>query len=219
VAARAICVPRSANRRSAEDTDEAIDIARDSYDANQHVSSATTVDLGAIYDTPHYHVGLTLANLTEPAFDYGAVGTNCAALTGDAQYNCYTAAYFSNRIALHETWTLERRATLDGGWLFAGGAGSLTASVDLNEVHDPVGDLAQSASVQIAYATRTHWLPDVRLGFHRNLAGTQLGTATVGATFFEVMSLDLACGLERTDIDGTAMPRTFGFRFGFEMSF
>jgi hypothetical protein len=204
---------------SAEDADEAIDIAKDSYDNNERASSGVTVDVGAVYDTPHYHVGLTLANLTEPRFEYGEIGTSCAAQTGDAQYNCYTAAYFSDRIALRETWTLERRATVDAGLLFAGGAGAVTTRVDLNEVHDPVGDLAQAASVQLAYQTRTHWLPDVRLGYHRNLAGTRLSSASVGATFFDVMHIDVACGLERTDIDGTTVPRTFGFSFGFEMSF
>lgn len=204
---------------SAEDSDEAIDLAKDSYDANEHVSSGVTVDLGAIYDTPHYHVGLTLANLTEPRFEYGAIGTNCGALTGDAQYNCFAAAYFSHRIALDETWTLERRATVDGGLFFAGGAGTVTARMDLNEVHDPVGDLEQAASVGVAYRTRTSWLPDLRAGYHRNFAGTQLSRASAGATFFDVMHIDLACGLERTDIDGTSVPRTLAFSFGFELSF
>jgi hypothetical protein len=204
---------------SAEDTDEAIDIVRDSYDANALASSAVTADAGVIYDAPHYRVGLTLANLIEPRFEYGAIGTGCATHTGDAQYNCYTAAYFSDRIALEETWTLERRATVDGALLFAGGAGSLVARADLDEVHDPVGDLVQSAGVELAYRTRTNWLPDLRVGYQRNLAGTQLSSANVGATFFDVMHVDVACGLERTDIDGTTVPRTFEFGFGFEMSF
>jgi hypothetical protein len=203
---------------SAEDSDEAVDLVKESYDANEHASQALTADVGAIYDAPHYHLGLTLANLTEPEFDYGAIGTNCAAYSGDAQYNCYSAAYFADRIALHETWTLERLATLEAGLQFAGGAGSLNASVNLNEVHDPVGDLNQNAHLAVGYRTRTPWLPDFRASYRRNLAGTQLSTATVGVSFFGAVHLDVACGLEKTLIEGRSVPRTFGINLGFEFS-
>jgi hypothetical protein len=204
---------------SAEDADEAVDIARDSYDANQHSSHGISLDVGAIYDSPHYHLGLTLANLTEPEFEYGPLGVDCGSQQGDAQFNCYTAVYFADRIALRETWTLERLATLDGGWRFAGGAGHLSARVDLNDVHDPVGDLAQHAQVTLAYQTRTPWLPDLRAGYRRNLAGTQLASASLGVSFFQLVHLDLDCGLEDTLIDGRAVPRSVGFNLGFHWNY
>ncbi len=36
---------------------------------------------------------------------------------------------------------------------FASGTGSLAASVDLNDVHDPVGDLNQNLKVALGYKT------------------------------------------------------------------
>jgi len=202
----------------ADDADVA-DIVKDAYDANERTSSAVTADLGTIYSSASYSLGLTLANLTEPKFEYGAIGADCADMLGGAQYNCYTARFFANRIALTETWTLERLATVEGALSFAGGAGTLSGSVDLNAVHDPVGDLTQGAHVALGYKTKTAWLPDFRVGYRRNMAGTKLSTASVGVTFFGAVHLDVACGLESTRIEGNSVPRTFGINLGFEMSY
>ncbi len=202
-----------------DDDDDVEDVLKDAYDANEHKSSNVTLDVGAIYATDRYRVGLTLANLTEPDFKYGTIGVDCHTLSGDAQHNCYTAAYFSDRIALSETWTLERLATVEGAVFFADGRGTLSASVDLNEVHDPVGDLNQNLAVSLGYRTSTRFLPDVRLGYRKNLAGSKLGTASVGFTFFRRLHLDVAYGLDSTEIDNKSMPRTFAFNLGFEMSY
>lgn len=202
-----------------EDDNDVEDVLKDSYDVNERKSSNVTVDVGAIYDAANYRVGVTFANLTEPDFEYGAIGSNCGLLSGSAQYNCFTAAYFSDRIALNETWTLERLATLEGAVFFASGAGSLAASVDLNEVHDPVGDLNQNLKVALGYKTQTNWLPDLRAGYRKNLAGTELSSASLGFTFFGAVHLDVSCGLESTKIDGSSVPRTAAFNLGFEMSY
>lgn len=204
---------------SVEDDEDVEDIIKDAYDANERKSSEVTVDVGAIYSTPNYRVGVTFANLTEPEFEYGPIGLNCSALTGDAQYNCFTAAFYGDRIALDETWTLEQLTTVEGVLMFADGAGSLSASVDLNEVHDPVGDLNQGVNVALGYKTQSGWLPDVRVGYRKNLAGTKLSSALLGFTFFGAVHLDVACGLESTEIDGSSVPRTLGLNLGFEMSY
>ena len=202
-----------------EDDEDVEDVLKDSYDVNERKSSNVTVDVGAIYDASNYRVGVTLANLTEPDFKYGAIGNNCGSLSGNAQYNCFTAAYFGNRIALNETWTLERLATLEGAVFFASGAGSLAASSDLNDVHDPVGDLNQNLKVALGYKTQTNWLPDVRVGYGKNLAGSELSSASLGFTFFSAVHFDVSCGLESTNIDGSSVPRTLAFNLGFEMSY
>lgn len=204
---------------SIEDDEDVQDVLEDSYDANERKSSNVTVDVGAIYDADNYRVGVTLANLTEPDFEYGVIGANCELLSGSAQYNCFSAAHFGDRIALNETWTLERLATLEGAVFFASGKGSLAASVDLNDVHDPVGDLNQNAKVALGYKTQTHWLPDLRVGYRKNLAGSELSSASVGVTFFGAVHFDVSCSLESTDIDGSSVPRTAAFNLGFEMSY
>ena len=204
---------------SIDDDDDVEDVLTDAYDANERTSSNVTLDIGAIYSTDAYRLGLTVANLTEPKFEYGAIGVDCHALSGSAQYNCYTANFFSDRIALNETWTLERLATLEGALMFAGGAGALSTAVDLNDVHDPVGDLQQNVVVSLGYKTQTPWLPDVRVGYRKNLAGTKLSTASFGVTFFRRIHLDAAYGLESTEIDGSSMPRNLAINLGFEMSY
>lgn len=199
--------------------DDVEDIVKDTYDANEHESSHVTLDIGAIYSTDNYRIGLTLANLTEPEFKYGTIGNDCHLLSGSAQHNCYAPRYFSDRLALSETWTLERLATVEGAWFFADGRGTLSGALDLNEVRDPVGDLNQSFAVSLGYKTLTRLLPDVCIGYRKNLAGTKLDTATFGMTFFRRLHLDVAWGLKSTVIDDRSMPRNFALNLGFEMTY
>jgi hypothetical protein len=201
-----------------EDEDIA-DVLEDNYDTNRRTSSNVTFDVGAIFNGSNYRVGLTLANFTEPDFKYGAIGSNCGNLSGSAQQHCYTAQLYRDRIDLTETWTLERQATLEGAWFFAGGAGSLSASVDLNDVRDPVGDAYQNLNVALGYKTQSNLLPDLRLGYRKNLAGSELSTASVGFTFLRRVHLDVAWGLESTEIDGSSLPRNMAINLGFEMSY
>lgn len=120
---------------------------------------------------------------------------------------------------MSETWTLERLATVEGAWFFADGRGTLSGALDLNEVRDPVGDLNQSFAVSLGYKTLTRLLPDVRIGYRKNLAGTKLDTATFGMTFFRRLHLDVAWGLKSTVIDDRSMPRNFALNLGFEMTY
>jgi len=199
--------------------DDVGDVVRDTWDENERTSNNLTADLGAVLSGSNYRIGLTVANLTEPEFDYGRVGTNCASLTGNAQFNCFTALSFANRINLSETWTLERLATAEAAFLFANGAGSLSVAVDLNEVNDPVGDANQWFAAAVSYLPESAWIPGARVGYRKNLAGSELSMVTAGLTFFKRVHLDAAYGLESTKVDGDSVPRVFALNLGIEMSF
>ncbi len=103
--------------------------------------------------------------------------------------------------------------------MFADGRGNIAATVDLDDVHDAVGDLQQGFTAAIGYNTRTPWLPGVRLGYRKNLAGTKLSSASAGVTFFDRVHLDAAVGLKSTRVDGNSVPRTMALNLGFEMSY
>ncbi len=199
--------------------DDAEDVVRDSWDENERTSSNLTADLGVVFAGANYRIGLTLANLTEPEFDYGRIGADCDKLTGNAQFNCYTAASFADRINLSETWTLERLATAEAAFLFANGAGSVSISVDLNEVNDPVGAPNQWLAAAVAYMPESTWVPGARVGYRKNLAGSELSMITAGLSFFKRVHLDVAYGLESTKVDGNSVPRVFAFNLGIETSF
>lgn len=198
---------------------DVLDVLKDNYDRDEYSSSAVTADLGILWSAPRWLLGLTVENLSEPEFDYGQIGLDCGSSVGQAGDNCWVAANFGNEIALQETWVLERQATADAAWYFAGGRGVVAASMALNEVNDPVGDAQQWAQVSIGYDTATRLLPAVRVGYMENLAGTELSAATLGLTFLGAINLDLAYGLDSTEVDGTGVPRFAAFNLGAELRF
>lgn len=209
------------------DDDDISDIISDQYDTNEKKSTQASVDLGVSYQIDNWRGGLTLKNINEPEFDYGALdnsgGSNCAALPGgSAEYaNCMAANHFAadGRLQAREKWVLERQATLDGSYSFASGRGLLGFSYDLDGASTPTGDEQQMLSVVAAYQADSVWLPGVRAGYHSNRKGSQLSSISVGLTWFNRLTMDVLMGTEDTKIDGSSVPRTAAFSLGWQSRF
>ena len=203
------------------DDDEVSDAIRDEFDENTVDTTQVGLDLGLFWSMPNGQLGITFANINEPEFDYGDVGTNCGAIT-DAirQSNCYVAQNrYSNEIDLNETAVMNAQTTIEGAlytenknWLISGAA-------DLNSVYDLVGRESQYLSTSASYFSNSYLIPNFRVGLSKNLAGSKLTTVGVGTTFFGIMNIDVAASIEQVEIDGTKVPRYFGFNIGFEEKF
>ncbi len=196
------------------------DVVRDDYSNNQVSSSGLGLDIGFIWVAPRYQLGVTFANLNEPSFDYGAVGQNCASLTGASADNCFVANDFANNgiIDATETYTMGAVTTLDGAFAITP-RWYVTGSYDVNEYNDPVGDKVQMASIATTWIPKSRWIPGLRLGYHSNLTGSQLSQASLGTTLFSVLNLDLSVGLDNTKIDDETYPRSLAINMGFEQRY
>ncbi|WP_082027771.1 conjugal transfer protein TraF [Isoalcanivorax pacificus] len=205
------------------DDDDIGDIISDQYDTNEKKSTNISIDLGAIYRINNWSAGLTLKNINEPEFDYGAVGQNCASLPGGSQEyaNCMAADYFAQngRISASEKWVMASQATVDGSYSFNNGRGMVGFSYDLTDVNTPTGDLQQMLSLMTAYQSPKIWLPGVRAGYHTNQKGSQLSSVSVGLTWFNRLTFDVLMGLEDTEIDGDKLPRTAAVSLGWQSRF
>lgn len=198
---------------SFEDNDVS-DVISDEYDQNQETSSTLGVDVGVLWDGGRYQVGLTIANLIEPTFDYGAVGSNCST------DSCFAAANFVTRGELNgrEVHRMEAVTTVDASyaiysnWFVAG-------SFDLADYNDAVGDDLQWMSVATSFMPRMRWIPGMRLGYRENLAGSKLSQLTFGMTLFGALNLDVLYGLDDIEVDDSTVPRSMAFNFGFEQQF
>jgi hypothetical protein len=173
------------------------------------------LDAGLLWVADNYRLGLTFMNLNEPAFDYEAVGQNCAA--GDDA--CFLAQAHSDEIALKETHTKDRQAKLEATVYSDSRNFFLAGAVDSNPVRGPVGNEIQWATASTGYATNSWWIPGIRVGYRKNLAGTQLSMVTAGLTLFKTINVDAAYGLESTQYDGQSIPRTAMVNVGLELSF
>jgi hypothetical protein len=203
------------------DNDDVSDAINDEFDENTVDTTQVGLDFGLLWSMQNGQVGLTFANINEPEFDYGDVGKNCSAITDTIrQANCFVAQNrFSDEIDLSETAVMNAQTTVEGAlfsenrnWLISGAA-------DLNSVYDLVGRESQYVSASASYFSGSYLIPSVRFGLSNNLAGSKLTSVGFGTTLFGVVNIDLSASLDTVEIDGTTVPRQFGFNIGFEEKF
>jgi hypothetical protein len=201
------------------ENEDVMDVIQDEYDQSEQNNYG--VDFGVSWVNKKYQLGLTLANLNEPSFNYTDFVNNCAQLSAStARNNCQAANNFIRkaRINRKEKHVMSVQGTLDATywimsrWVVAG-------SYDLVELEDVMGDELQWMSIATAFVPMNRWMPGLRLGYRKNLVGESLASANVGATYFGVFNLDLMYGLDRVLVDGDQMPRMAGVHFGFEQKF
>ncbi|WCN12378.1 conjugal transfer protein TraF [Marinomonas mediterranea] len=204
-----------------QEDDDIGDEFSDSLEDNQESTFGVGLDVGAIWVAENYQLGLTATNLNEPEFDYGIIGQNCSSLTGTQIDNCVVAAQFASRgeIASSETHVMERQVTIDGAVALSDKQWTLATSYDLFEVNDFVGDQYQWAVVSASYYGDSNWAPGFRIGYRKNMAGSELSYANLGMSLFKRFSMDLAYGLETIKVDGTEAPRSLNLSLGFQTAF
>jgi hypothetical protein len=90
---------------------------------------------------------------------------------------------------------------------------------DANAVPDPMGDEFQWLSVSGGYSTDSWWIPGIRVGYRKNLAGTELSYLGAGVTVFKILNIDVASSLDTVSISGTTLPRGLIVSLGFQINF
>ena len=205
---------------SLNDVDDVGNVVEDDYDKNELTTTGASLNLGAIWRAERYQLGFTVNNINEPTFDYGEVGTNCAALSGDSQNNCFQANAFAadGRIDKTESHTMFAYSKFDASFSVLPNL-MLGFSTDLGEHEDFLGDDYQWTTVSMFYQPN-HWaVPGTRIGYRSNAVGSELSSVMFGMTLFRNANFDIEYGLDSTEIDGSSAPRNFAFNFGFEEHF
>ncbi len=199
------------------------DVIEDEYDNNLVKTTAVGLDVGFLWQAENSSVGLTISDINEPSFDYGEIGVNCGERDEGsvALSNCENAAYFTQvlgEIASNETHVRHAVATLDTFHQF-NEKWSVNSAVELARYDDMVGRENQWFHVAAAYDSQSRWRPSARIGFQKNLAGSKLSSVNLGFTFFKTLTFDVEWGLDSVSVDGSTVPRRFGFALGFQESF
>lgn len=190
------------------------DVIRDEYDNNSQSTTAPGLDLGLIWVSDSYRLGATLYNLNQPTFDYGPIGENCQTRAENSitRANCEAAADFAQvrgDIKARESHKKSAYLAVDGTYYWQSNAW-VAAALDLASYDDFVGTQNQWLKLSGTYVPDTHWLPTLRTGLQKNLAGSQLTQLALGLEF-KGISLDVSWALDSTAVDGSDVPRSFGF--------
>lgn len=180
----------------------------DAMDQSRESDSGMGVDLGVLWVSEHYRAGATLANVNEPSFDTSTIDLTGYDLSGPV----------AQKLAADNSYTMEKQLQLEAAIYTASQNWVISGGLDVNAVKDELGDEYRWATVSAAYATDTWWLPGIRAGIRKNLAGTEINYLSVGATL-AMVNLDLAWSSDKVTIDGDTVPRGAIFNLGLDFTF
>jgi len=166
------------------------------------------VDLGVIWAAQNYRVGATLRNANAPSFEYDELGVDCASKVGTDQDSCNIAVSYSHEIDMKETWTMDPQVNVELAAYNSSRNWFVAMSADASPVNDAVGNELQWFTASLGYAGRWKIPAGFRLGYRKNLAGSQLSAATLGLSLLKVIHLDVAYGLESIEVKDSETDET-----------
>ncbi|PKI15803.1 conjugal transfer protein TraF [Colwellia sp. 12G3] len=187
------------------DTDELFD---DIKNADFIYENGFDVDLGIVWAAEHYQLGASVNNILEQTYEFP-----------DFDRSSFTSVRIVNQLNQESIYTMERQFKLEAGIFTDQRHWSLNAELDVNSVADPMRDDYQWFTLTGGYAADSWWLPSARLGFSRNLAGSQLGYINAGVTVMKFINIDVATTLDTVMLDGTEMRRGANIRVGVQFDY
>jgi hypothetical protein len=132
-----------------------------------------------------------------------------------APYTSRQAVEFLQQDAIY---TLDRQLKLEASLFTNDRRWSAHLGYDVDPVTEPMGDRFQWVTLSGGFTTDSWWIPSVRIGYRQNLAGTELGYVSVGATLFKYVNIDIASALDTVEINGQKLPQGLMGSIGFEIS-
>ena len=187
------------------DSDEVFDaIRRDDYRTDHGFG----LDIGALWVSNFYQLGATLTNSNEPEFIFP-----------EADESSYSNSDIINFLRRDQVYTMERQVRLESSIFTPNRRWNVNLGLDANAVPDPMGDDFQWLSVSGGYATDSWWIPGIRVGYRKNLAGTELSYLGAGVTVFKFVNIDVASALDTVSISGKTLPQGLMASIGFQVNF
>ncbi len=166
------------------------------------------IDLGLLWVGDRAQIGASLRNINEPTFVYP-----------DVNLSMYRDQTVIAQLIEDRTYQMKRQLKLEASLFSQDRRWSLNLGLDANDTTDPMGDLFQWLTMSSGWTTGNRWLQNVRLGYRKNLVGTELGYLSAGLTAFRWLNVDLATELDRVDIDGDTLPRGLILSLGVQFDF
>ena len=190
------------------DVTDSEEIFNDLKNAEFEYKNGMAVDAGVVWQDSNYNLGVTLVNLNTPEFEFDSVEID----------NFENQAIIS-QLKRQDTYEMGSQVKLSGGLFTQDKHWSMNVGLDTNGVEDIMRDASQWASIGGAYNSDLWSIPSARLGYRKNLVGTELSYLSAGLTLFNFLNLDVASSLETVEINGTTLPRSFAVNLGIAQSF
>ena len=176
-------------------------------DADFETDTRVSVDAGLLWVGDNYQLGAQLTNLNQPRFDFPDIDTSPL-----------RSELIIRQLQRGRSYTMERQLKLEASYYGNDRKWSWHVGLDANGAEDPVGDEFQWLTVSTGIETDSRWMPNLRLGYRQNLAGTEKIYLSLGMTIFEFVNFDIASALDATRIDGRKLPEGLMVSLGFQVN-
>jgi hypothetical protein len=197
--------------------DDISDVVSDTYKENKKTTNTITVDVGAIWKSEYYSVGLNINNINAPSAHYRQLGKNCESKNSNTINNCYASQAFDSEIKLKEVFKL--KTLLTGTVAIHNKINSFGIEVaGQTKAYTPLGDENQWLSMSIYSSQKSTWIPGVRATLAKNLTGTKLSYGVLGFSLNNIAEIQIGASLDETTFDGNKVPRSAfaKIKLGFE---
>lgn len=165
------------------------------------------IDIGALWVAQHYRLGAQVTNVNEPKFYFP-----------DVDIQPYQNQAIIDFLRRDQTYVMDRQLKLEASIFTADQRWTAHLGVDADSATDALGDDYQWLTLACGYKPANRWIPNVRVGYRRNLSGTNLSYLSAGLSAFRVFYLDIASALDSTRIQGADLPRGLMVSLGFQFA-
>jgi hypothetical protein len=165
-------------------------------DANFRSDTRFGLDVGALWVTNRYQLGIQVTNLNEPKFKFPGI-----------DLNAYSAENIIEFLERDRTYKMDLQVKLEGSYFGRDRRWSAHIGVDADPATDPLGDEFQWLTLSAGFLADARWVQDIRFGYRENLAGTELKYIGAGLTAFRFLNFDVSSALDTVSIDGQKLPR------------
>lgn len=166
------------------------------------------MDLGALWVADNFQLGVQWTNINEPEFKYPEI-----------DITPFRDAQVIGTIQRDQIYSMDSQVKFEGSMFTTNRRWSAHLGFDANAATDALGDDYQWATLSGAWTRPdSFWLPNLRFGWRQNLAGTELGYLSVGATMFRYLNIDLSSSLDTVKISGTELPQGVMGSIGFHVN-
>ncbi|MGB0937525.1 MAG: conjugal transfer protein TraF [Colwellia sp.] len=190
------------------DITDSEELFNDIKDADYIYKNNFDFDFGLVFAAQNYQLGVTFNNVIEQTYSFPEIDRRR-----------YNSNFVLKKLDQHAKFTMERQATIEAGIYSDDRAWNLHLEVDANAISDQMEDKSQWLSITGNYASERYWLPDLRLGFSKNLAGSNLSYVNAGFTLIKFLSLDVSSTLDTVRLDDQNIRRGLHVQLGVQFPY
>ena len=176
-------------------------------DADFTTDEGAGLDMGVLWVADNYQLGAQVTNINEPKFVFP-----------DVNLAPYRSESIIRALQNDKTYVMDRQLKLEASLFSQDRRWSAHLGYDADPATDALGDRFQWLTLSGGFTTDSWWIPSARIGYRQNLAGTELGYVSIGATLFKYVNIDIASALDTVEIDGDTLPQGLMGSIGFEIS-